>query len=93
MTNKYIIQAYLSPTKNINIKDIGKDYQVIVPESYRIIYIGVQGLPGIKLGLGTSSTQNAVYLNGNGFFELDLSGTGTFLDGFYINKEDFELRA
>lgn len=93
MANKYIIQAFLSPNKKTNIKEIGHDYWVIVPEAYKIVYVGVQGLPGIRMGLGGSSTQNAVYLNGNGFFELDLQDSGTFLDGICINKSDFEIRA
>lgn len=93
MANKYIIQAFLSPNKKTNIEEIGHDYQVIVPESYKIVYVGVQGLPGIRMGLGASSTQNAVYLNGNGFFELDLQGSGTFLDTICVNKSDFEIRA
>ena len=94
MAKKYIVQAYIGPDGQTNIDDSGSfDYKVIIPDGYKIIYVGVQGLPGIRLGLGSSTNVNSVYLNGTGYFELDLENTGAFLNGIYVNKEDFLLRS
>lgn len=94
MAKKYIVQSYIGPDgySNIDASDT-TDYKVIIPNGYKIIYVGVQGLPGIRIGLGSSTETNAVYLNGNGYFELDLENTGAFLSGIYINKTDFNDRA
>lgn len=97
MARKCIVQAYLDVKHKLNIanenNDQTEDYSVILPEGYdKIIYVGIQGIPGIRIGLGTSTETNPIYLNGTGYFELNLENTGAFITGIYINKVDFERR-
>lgn len=51
------------------------------PNNRRIVFLGIQGKPGLKFRLNSSATINAELMIGaTGVFELDLSNTDAFID-------------
>jgi hypothetical protein len=63
----------VSSTKNIMEK---------FPEYY-ITQIGIQGLPGVKFYFDNSA--DTLILNGLGYFDLDLTGTGVTINNVYFD--------
>lgn len=58
---------------------------------YLITQVGIQGLPGLKFHLG--NMRDNLYLNGLGYFDLDLEGTGAYISSIVIDRETAQARA
>ena len=91
MAKKIIKQYYYKPNeiKGWINEDINKDgyKQVIendiVNSNYYITQVGIQGLPGVKFHFG--SWADDLILNGLGYFDLDLTNTGAYINNVYID--------
>lgn len=89
-----IIKQYYFTSETISSWQ-GKDYMVIESTedapNYYITQVGIQGLPGVKFHF--DSYADTLILNGLGYFDLDLTGTGANISNIYIDVQSATSRA
>lgn len=89
--NKIIKQEYY---KSSDIMDWGDKNKITVAQkdnNRQIIWLGIQGIPGLKFYLNESS--EAMYVNGLGYFDLDLENTGAYITSVEIDVASAKARA
>ena len=68
------------------------DVSISPPSGGGIVYLGIQGLPGIRFTLNESPEQseNILMIGATGVFELDLQNTDSYITSINFKKEILE---
>ncbi len=97
MATKIIKQFYFTskdimawePTEST--KNIMEGVEIKNFTNYYITQISIQGLPGVKFYFDNSA--DTLILNGLGYFDLDLTGTGATINNVYFDIASAQSRA
>ena len=67
-----------------------KDISITPPSGGKIVYLGIQGLPGVRFTLNQlqEQSENILMIGATGVFELDLQNTDAYISSINFKKEN-----